>query len=146
MSEEPTVSRRQQFAEWRRSRPFWGGVIMMLAGFVIGYIPVNLAMSIGLIPTDFGMMGLLFAIFVVLCGLFAVIQPNLATFFGSAGILLSITSIFGALGGFGIGTLLGILGGSLIIAWEPADVTEEDEVSERRSLRSRLSTPEFLSR
>lgn len=129
---------RARFADWRSERPFWGGVIMILAGTLIGYIPLNLAMSVPLVPSHFAYAGLIFAVVVVLCGAFAIVQPTLATFFGIVGILVSIISIFGALGGFGIGTLLGILGGSLIVAWETPGERETADES-RREKPSRLS-------
>lgn len=110
-----------RFANWRQERPFWGGTLLVLAGFIIGYIPYSLAMNMPLVPSHFAFVGLVFAIFVVLCGIFTIAQPQLRLFFGAAGILLAIASIFGALGGFGLGTILGILGGSLVIAWEPPE-------------------------
>ena len=142
------ASPRQRFAAWRRERPFWGGVLLLLAGLVIAYIPLNLALSIPLIPNHFAYIGLVFAAFVILCGIFTIVQPELANFFAAAGILLSIASIFGALGGFGIGTFLGILGGSLVIAWEHPDehAQEDDADRERPSLLSRLIPPRYASR
>ncbi|MFC5972802.1 DUF6114 domain-containing protein [Halomarina salina] len=112
---------RSRFQTWKRARPFWGGLLLTLSGLVIGIIPMDLAMKFALIPTEFAFVGLIFAIFVVLCGLFALAKPPLAEFFGAAGMLISIISIFGALGGFVVGTVLGILGGSLCIAWVGPD-------------------------
>ena len=121
---------RARFQTWKRARPFWGGLLLTLSGLVIGIIPLDLAIAFALIPTEFAFVGLIFAIFVVLCGVFALVKPELADFFGAAGMLISIISIFGALGGFVVGTLLGILGGSLCIAWtgpggEPTESTTE---------------------
>lgn len=31
--------KRTSFREWRGQRPFWGGVLTLLAGFPIMYIP-----------------------------------------------------------------------------------------------------------
>ncbi|MFD1515008.1 DUF6114 domain-containing protein [Halomarina rubra] len=111
------ASYRSRWQSWKHDRPFWGGVLLTLSGLVIGIIPLDLAMKFALIPTEFAFVGLIFAVFVVLCGLFALAKPELAEFFGAAGMLISIISIFGALGGFVVGTLLGILGGALCIAW-----------------------------
>lgn len=138
---------RKRFAAWRRERPFWGGAIMTLAGLLIGYIPFNLARSVGLVPSTFAYAGFIFSVFVILCGVFSIIQPDLRLFFGTAGIILAILSIFGALGGFGIGTLLGILGGSLIIAWEPPTEDVEDESDDERPSRlSRLDPRPLVTR
>ncbi len=109
---------RSQFRSWRHDRPFWGGVLVILAGLVIGIIPAELAMRFALVPSAFMFAGLVFAIFVVLSGIFALLKPEFAEFFGAAGILLSIASIFGALGGFGVGMMFGTIGGALCVAWE----------------------------
>ncbi|WP_254535103.1 DUF6114 domain-containing protein [Halomarina litorea] len=110
---------RSRFGAWKRQRPFWGGSLLVLSGLIIAIIPLDLALKFALVPTDFAFVGLIFAVFVVLSGVFALYQPQFAGFFGAAGILVAIISIFGALGGFVVGTLVGILGGSLCVAWEP---------------------------
>lgn len=116
---ESVSNYRSRFGAWKRQRPFWGGVLLTLSGLIIAIIPLDLALKFALVPTDFAFVGLIFAIFVVLSGVFALYQPQFAGFFGAAGILVAIVSIFGALGGFVVGTLVGILGGSLCVAWEP---------------------------
>lgn len=127
---------RSRFGSWKRQRPFWGGLLLVLSGLVIAIIPLDLALKFALVPTDFAFVGLIFAIFVVLSGVFALYQPQLAGFFGAAGILVAIVSIFGALGGFVIGTLVGILGGSLCVAWEPP---AEESASATRAEREASS-------
>ena len=124
---------RSRFQAWKSARPFWGGVLLTLSGLVIGIIPMDLAMKFALIPTEFAFVGLIFAIFVVLCGLFALAKPQLAEFFGAAGMLISIISIFGALGGFVVGTLLGILGGSLCVAWVGPEAEASESTTEQSS-------------
>ncbi len=131
--------KRGRFANWRRDRPFWGGFTLTLAGLVIGIIPLDLALKFALIPTSFAFVGLVFAVFVVLCGVFATVQPQFASFFGAAGILLSVASLFGALGGFGVGTILGITGGSLCVAWvHPEEIEDEEDLA--LGVRSKVSS------
>ncbi|MGA9400852.1 DUF6114 domain-containing protein [Haladaptatus sp.] len=120
------ASYRTRFASWRHDRPFWGALLVILAGLVIGIIPAQLAITFALVPSTFMFAGLVFAVFVFLSGVFALLRPEFAEFFGAAGILLSIASIFGALGGFGVGMILGTLGGALCVAWEPPETTETD--------------------
>lgn len=120
------TSYRSNFASWRHERPFWGALLVILAGLVIGIIPAQLAITFALVPSTFMFAGLVFAVFVFLSGVFALLRPELAEFFGAAGILLSVASIFGALGGFGVGMLLGTVGGALCVAWErPESDTDE---------------------
>ncbi|MFC7045570.1 DUF6114 domain-containing protein [Halobacteriaceae archaeon GCM10025711] len=115
---------RPRFRRWRRQRPFWGGLVLAIAGVEIGVIPAHLAVQFAFIPGSFAFVGLFFAVFILLSGVFALVRPDLSSFFGAAGILLSIASILGALGGFVVGTLLGIVGGSLCVSWQH-DRTEQ---------------------
>ncbi|WP_254544570.1 DUF6114 domain-containing protein [Halomarina pelagica] len=118
----PTVGAdgyRRQFGSWKRDRPFWGGVLLIVSALIIGIIPLDLALKFALVPVEFAYIGLIFTVFVLLCGVFALAQPKLASFFGVAGMLIAIASIFGALGGFVVGTIVGIAGGALCVAWEP---------------------------
>ncbi|MFC7154466.1 DUF6114 domain-containing protein [Halomarina halobia] len=115
---------RRQFSSWKRERPFWGGVLLIVSGLLIGIIPLDLAVKFALVPAEFAYIGLIFTVFVLLCGVFALAQPELASFFGVAGMLIAVASIFGALGGFVIGSIVGVAGGSLCVAWEPPAETE----------------------
>jgi hypothetical protein len=98
------------------SRPFWGATLSLLAGLIILYIPLQL-LQIAFTPGNLAVIGLIFGGLIVLIGILGYIFPNFNIVFGIITIFLSILSIMGALGGFFIGTLLGIIGGSLSIAW-----------------------------
>jgi hypothetical protein len=98
------------------SRPFWGATLSLLAGLIILYIPLQL-LQIAFAPGNLAVIGLIFGGLIVLIGILGYIFPNFNIVFGIITIFLSILSIMGALGGFFIGTLLGIIGGSLSIAW-----------------------------
>lgn len=113
------TDRRDRFAEWRYGRPFAGGALLILAGIVIGYVPIQFATELAIIGGVYTVIGLVFAALVFLCGAFALARPDLSRVFGVVGIAMSILSIIGALGGFGIGMLLGIFGGSLCVAYRP---------------------------
>ncbi|WP_435318595.1 DUF6114 domain-containing protein [Haloarchaeobius sp. TZWSO28] len=119
MSDEDAASVRDRFAAWRAERPFWGGVTLTLGGLVIGIIPLDLAIRFTLVPNHFAFVGLVFAILVTVCGLTATFKPGLSTPAGVTGILFSVASLFGALGGFLVGMFIGALGGSLCVAWRP---------------------------
>jgi hypothetical protein len=109
--------RLRRFSEWKRHRPFWGAFLLMLGGFVIGWLPIQFATELAVIGGAFTVIGLIFAVMVFLTGAFVMAKPELSTIFGVIGIALSILSLIGALGGFLIGMLLGIIGGNLCIAW-----------------------------
>lgn len=112
---------RPAFARWRRQRPFTGGVLLILAGLVIGYVPSQFAGALFLLGKSFTMIGVIFAVLVLMCGVMAITSPEYADLVGTAGVVFSILSIFGALGGFGIGLLLGVVGGNLAASWKPPE-------------------------
>lgn len=47
-------------------------------------------------------------------------RPAWHVTWGSLILVFSVLSVFGAMGGFGIGLILGVIGGALAIAWRPA--------------------------
>lgn len=115
------AERRARFNRWRSGRPFLGGALLILASFVIAWIPINIAPDTILLGKALSPIGLLFAALVFLCGIFALTRPGLADIFGIFGIVFSIFSLYGALGGFGIGLVLGLIGGNLCYAWQAED-------------------------
>ncbi|MDF9744632.1 DUF6114 domain-containing protein [Natrinema salsiterrestre] len=123
---------------WRDERPFWGGTILTIAGLVIAVVPLTLAFRFGMGTTPYVLVGLSSAFLVSLSGILSLRRPERADYFGAVGILFAVASIFGALGGFGLGTVLGMVGGSLCLAWVPADGAADDPSPETESVLSRL--------
>lgn len=126
---EWTGSRWSRFNEWRAQRPFLGGVLLMLAGLIIVYVPMQILPDIIFIGgqvAGFLAVGVMFGVFVFLSGAYALYKPEFSDEIGVAGIVLSILSLFGSLGGLFLGLILGILGGNLCIAWKPKDGGEGD--------------------
>ncbi|GAA0467097.1 DUF6114 domain-containing protein [Halococcus dombrowskii] len=119
-------TRRARFDRWRRGRPFAGGALLVVASLVIAWIPINIAPDTILIGETLSPIGLLFAALVFLCGIFALTRPGNADIFGIFGVVFSIFSLYGALGGFIIGTGLGIIGGVLCYAWRDEDTEDGD--------------------
>ncbi|MEH7417883.1 DUF6114 domain-containing protein [Neobacillus drentensis] len=110
--------------KWRKGRPLWGSVITILSGVMILWVPLNLYLSTFL-PGSIAIIGLLFGGVITLIGMVAVFFPNASKILGIFTIFLSILSVIGALGGFLVGTLFGIVGGALLMAWrlEPVKIT-----------------------
>ncbi len=147
-----TVSVRRRsgsrsFRRWRGTRPFWGGLLLLLAGFELLLIPlsgilvhgqVKLVVYIGI----GGVFGLLIGALLIACGLLLWFSPAHHTFYAIAGVLLAVLSfITSNLGGFFLGMLLGITGGSLAFGWTPAASAEpmrEPRHDEERHSTSRL--------
>lgn len=124
----------QRFRAWRRSRPFWGGVLTILAGLeIIGSMNLELhggSISIG----ERGFSAYLIAFVLIITGPLAWFMPAQRHFYGLVATFVAIYSLIGVnLGGFFVGMLLGVVGGGLIFAWTPAKpetVPDEDELSE----------------
>ena len=109
----------RRFREFRWSRPFWGALFIGAGALVIGALPLGPTNS--LLHIGYG----LFAGEV--CALVLLAMAGLILFVPSQRILASILAVLAALaafplsnlGGFIIGTLLGVLGGSLAFGWVP---------------------------
>jgi hypothetical protein len=118
---------RQSFRVWRRSRPFWGGLLLIIAGIELILIPLSGVLVKGAIKLVIyigigGVFGVLIGALLVAAGLVLWFNPTHRVFYGIAGIVLGILSFPASnLGGFFIGMLLAILGGALGFAWTPAE-------------------------
>ncbi|MER7668654.1 DUF6114 domain-containing protein [Kitasatospora sp. NPDC096128] len=113
----------RHFREFRRSRPFWGGLLAMIAGVPILYFPyahltfggLTIAMS-----TTAGAGSLIIGVLMIILGLTAWFQPAVRVFAGIATILLTLVSIpVSNLAGFGLSLLPGLIGGGLMVSWAP---------------------------
>ncbi len=109
---------KSRFRLWRKRRPFWGAILMMLAGLLILWGPTSL-LQLAMLPGNSIWAGLLVGALLFVMGLIQLLAPSYALITGAIGIVLSLVSLIVALGGFGIGMLLGIIGGSLGVAWRP---------------------------
>jgi Family of unknown function (DUF6114) len=90
-------------------------LLIPISGVLVkGQIKLVLYVGIG------GVFGILIGALLIACGLALWFSPAHKTFYGIAGVLLAVLSFIGTnLGGFFIGMLLGIIGGSLAFAWTP---------------------------
>ncbi len=126
------------FRDFRRTRPFWGGLLAMIAGVPILYFPyahlslggVTIAMS-----TTAGAGSLIIGVLLIILGLTAWFQPAVRIFAGVATTLLTLVSIpVSNLAGFGLALLPGLIGGGLMMAWaklpEPATAGVEEATAE----------------
>ncbi|MCY9782419.1 PT domain-containing protein [Nocardiopsis sp. EMB25] len=113
-----------RFRSWRRTRPFWGGLLLVAAGVELLVAPA--AQSL-ILPIDLiiyagiaGVSGTLIGVLLIAIGVLSWLQPVQHTFFGLVGLLLALVSfVTSNFGGFVIGMLLGIVGASLVFAWAP---------------------------
>ncbi|AGL18193.1 DUF6114 domain-containing protein [Actinoplanes sp. N902-109] len=115
----PTLT-RAGFRRWRRTRPFWGGLLLLLAGLELFW---SANQTLGDLEVHFGPEGFLsylLPLLLVLTGVLTWVSPAQRLFYGVLGLLTAVYSLIGLnFGGFVLGMLLGILGGALVLAWAP---------------------------
>jgi hypothetical protein len=70
----------------------------------------------------FGILGLIFGVIVIISAFMLNSKPHEHSTWGTLIVIFSVLSIFGsAMGGFGIGLILGLIGGILAITWKPPE-------------------------
>jgi len=122
---------------WRRSRPFWAGILLLVSGAELLLIPLpEHSMGLLLHVGTGGVAGILIGALLIVCALLLWFSPAQRTFYAIVAILLAIGALIASnLGGFVIGTLLGVLGGSLGFAWTPVDPAAAPARGRRRRPR-----------
>jgi hypothetical protein len=117
-----------RFRAWRWQRPFWAGLLTVLAGLPIMYFPyanLTLGQLTVRMATTAGSGSLIIGVLLVVLGLTLWYQPVVKNFAGVATILLSLVSlVISNFGGFLMGFLLGLIGGTLAVSWAPGKPAE----------------------
>ncbi len=110
---------RMSFRRWRRSRPFWAGALGLLAGLPMWFFPSKAVQFLFVSRTPIWA-GILVGVLVEAFALFLWIQPQHRALYGTLIVIFSLLSfITSDFGGLFVGMLLGILAGSLALAWTP---------------------------
>jgi hypothetical protein len=126
----PTLTRRERFRTWRRSRPFVGGLLTALGGVELFF---SGQLDIGKIHVQLGIEGLqatIIPIVLVLLGILVIAMPAHRVFYGVIALAVAVYSLVGVnLGGFFIGMLLASIGGILTVAWMPKDRVAKDRTA-----------------
>jgi uncharacterized protein DUF6114 len=136
---------RIAFRHWRWGRPFYAGVLTILAGVPIGYLPYN-NVTFGQLTvrmaTTAGAGSLIIGVLLAVLGLTMWFQTAVRVFAGVATILLGLVSIpVSNFGGLVIGFLLALIGGGMSIAWVPG-TPATDEPGEKAELPDGDPVPE----
>jgi hypothetical protein len=117
----PTRSRRQRFRRWRRARPFWGAVLLGCSGAFLllpAYTTIHVGDLLVSISTISGVSTLLLGTLVLLCAGSVLARPGVRVPAGVCAMILALVALPAAnFGGFVVGTLLGVLGSSAVLAW-----------------------------
>ena len=124
--------RARHFRAWRGTRPFWGGLLLLLAGLELLGIPLSGILSRGAVRLVVyigigGVFGVLIGILLITSGIAVWANPEHRVFYGVAGVILGVASFpTSNLGGFFLCMLLAIVGGSIAFAWAPAGAGSPD--------------------
>ena len=127
------------FRRWRRTRPFWGGLFIVLSGleiFATERAPMRVVLHVGLQ----GLAGYAIPIVLVLLGVLLWVNPAQRLFYSLVAAVLVLASWLTAnLGGFLLGLLLGIIGAALAFGWVPQKKPRRPTDRSRRD--GRTATP-----
>ncbi|MET8361729.1 DUF6114 domain-containing protein [Micromonospora sp. NPDC005171] len=112
------------FRRWQRSRPFWGGLLIALAGLEMFASTRMTLNGLSFHSGATGLLSLLIPIILVTCGLLLWFTPAQRLFYSVVAAVTAVYSLIGLnLGGFFVGLLLGIVGSALAFAWTPIHPT-----------------------
>ncbi|MGC4798674.1 DUF6114 domain-containing protein [Micromonospora saelicesensis] len=115
-----TAQAWRTFRRWQRSRPFWGGFFIALAGvamFASTRMTIN---GLSFHSGATGLLSLLIPVILVTCALLLWLSPAQRLFYSVVAAVTTVYSLIGLnLGGFFVGLLLGIVGSALAFSWTP---------------------------
>lgn len=107
------------FRRWRRSRPFWGALLIIFGGAEIlltVWAPLGVVLHVGMQ----GLAGYLVPVVLLLAGILLLVSPGQRLFYSILAALMAMASwVTSNLGGFFIGLILALLGSCLAFAWTP---------------------------
>ncbi len=123
----PWPRQRRVLRRWRRTRPFWGGLLLLLGGaelLLVPLSPLTVLVSLGL----GGIAALGIGIALVVAGLFLWFLPHTHHYVSVNALILSVLSFAATnLGGFLVGMLLGIAGSAMGFGWTPVPEDAEED-------------------
>ncbi|HET6861095.1 MAG TPA: DUF6114 domain-containing protein [Streptomyces sp.] len=116
----PYPDARRRLRAWRRTRPFWGGLLLILGGgelLLVPLSPLTVLVSLGL----GGLAAIGIGLALIVAGLFLWFLPHTRHYVSINALLLSVLSFAATnLGGFLVGMGLGIAGSAMGFGWTPA--------------------------
>ncbi len=116
---------RTRFRRWRHTRPFGGGVCLLISAVFLG-LPALSNFRIGdlilTVSTISGVSTVWLAVLMALCGVAALLWHHTRVVAGLSAMVIALVAFPAAnFGGFVLGTLFGIVGASLVLAWRRLD-------------------------
>jgi hypothetical protein len=108
------------FTAFRSSRPFWGALCLLVsaAAFAIPSVSATIEGITLTLSSGSGLWAGMFVTYMLATALVALLNWSLRVPLGMLAIVVGVVSIAAVnLGGFVIGAVFGVLGGSLVAAW-----------------------------
>lgn len=113
----PYPRQRAAFRRWRHTRPFWGGLLVMAAGVVLISYPLGPWPQMVALGAA-GFTGIAIGLILIIGGLFVWFAPHQRLFISIVLMICSVLALIASnLGGFLMGTALGVTGSAMIFGW-----------------------------
>ncbi|MEI5103564.1 DUF6114 domain-containing protein [Streptomyces sp. PmtG] len=123
----PLRDLRRALRRWRRTRPFWGGLLLIMGGaelLIVPLSPLTVLVSLGL----GGIAAIGIGIALMAAGVFLWLLPHAHHYVSVNALILSVLSFAATnLGGFLVGMLLGIVGSAMGFGWTPVPEDGQEE-------------------
>jgi hypothetical protein len=137
----PLREPRRVLRRWRHTRPFWGGLFLILGGaelLLVPLSPLTVLVSLGL----GGLAAIGIGLALVAAGIFLWLLPHAHHYVSVNALILSVLSFAATnLGGFLVGMVLGIVGSAMGFGWTPVpEGADSGEDPERPKVRDGQGT------
>lgn len=132
----PRPGLRARFTRFRRTRPFWGSLVLLLGAYLVGNPIIGGGFSFIVDMGQNAAIALVIALGMALAALVALFAPAQRIFPGLIAMVLSVASLpLANLGGWIVGMLFGIIGSGMVFAWAPYTEKQIARINAKRAAK-----------